>query len=394
MVSSVVMATSFAALLFRPSEIPDRALSQGFAVALGGWDVPAPRLTIASLPGIAGYCAAFYASGMKLARGAEDEELEHAAELFEDELSPAVAVLDAAAELGHPDATVHALVFSEDAALDDGWRFDAKGFVRHFVREGDGGIEAGIETPDGVELTEIELDLPDDAPFADEQRALEQAIRPHRGSTFLAGELGAPVLAALMGALFAADRRVEVRLVEAGPEATSAEVRRLARALGRTAGRGAFEAPAAIAGVAAPPSYQAFVKAYDWADPTDPDDRYRELAIGAIVGTLRFLRRDEILALDGDPAWAGAARAGLYPVARLTGSALGRAEARGAIVGLAGDGDRLALARPEGTITEAGPRFGELVRYLALGWSKRSETEEEMIGALMLRARLRADAGR
>src|SRR5690606_21894628 len=44
------MATSFAALIFRPAEIPDRALSQGFAVALGGWDVASPRLLVAALP--------------------------------------------------------------------------------------------------------------------------------------------------------------------------------------------------------------------------------------------------------------------------------------------------------------------------------------------------------
>ena len=52
------MATSFAALVFRPEEVPDRALAQGFAVALAGWDVPAPRLSIAPLAGIAGWFAA------------------------------------------------------------------------------------------------------------------------------------------------------------------------------------------------------------------------------------------------------------------------------------------------------------------------------------------------
>src|SRR4051812_39817662 len=137
------MATSFAALLFRPVEISDRALSQGFAVALGGFDVPAPRLSIAELPGIAGWSAAFYSSGVKPRRGAEDDELDHAAELFEEELCPAVGVLDAAAEAGHPGATVYALLFAEDLVHDDAWRFDAGGFVRRFVREGEEGIEAG-----------------------------------------------------------------------------------------------------------------------------------------------------------------------------------------------------------------------------------------------------------
>ncbi len=128
------MATTFAALIFRPAEIPDRALSQGFAVALGGWDVASPRLFIAPLPGVPGYSAAFYSSGEPAGGG--DDELDHLSELFEDELSPPVAVLDAAAELGHPGATVFALVFSEDVVHDDGWRFEASGFVRHFVREG------------------------------------------------------------------------------------------------------------------------------------------------------------------------------------------------------------------------------------------------------------------
>ena len=39
----------------------------------------------------------------------------------------------------------------------------------------------------------------------------------------------------------------------------------------------------------------------------------------------------------------------------------------------------------------AGPTFGELLAYLRLGWSKRDEVEEDFIGALMLRAKIRAD---
>src|SRR3954462_10254575 len=109
------MGTTFAALLFCPPEIPDRALSRGFAVALAGWDVPAPHLLVAELPGLPGWSAAFYATGVT--RG--EEELEHLADLFEDELCPAVGVLDAAAELGKEDATVLALVYSEDVVHDD-----------------------------------------------------------------------------------------------------------------------------------------------------------------------------------------------------------------------------------------------------------------------------------
>ena len=52
--------TTLAVLLFRPSEVPERALSRGFAVALAGWEVPAPRLGLAALPGLPGWSVAFY----------------------------------------------------------------------------------------------------------------------------------------------------------------------------------------------------------------------------------------------------------------------------------------------------------------------------------------------
>ncbi len=379
------MSTSFAALLFRTSEVPDAALSRGFAVALAGWDVPAPRLLIAPLPGIPGWSAGFYASGARLA----EDELEHAAELFADELSPAVGVLDAAAELGATPGSVLTLVFAQDVLLDDGWCFTAGGFTRHFVREGDDGLEVGAESAAGSEVSEVTLDLPEDAPEAEEDAAVERAVRPHRGSTFLSGLLGAPVLPALMGALFAADRRVAVRLVDPSPASITAEVRRLLRTLHRVEGRGSFTAPGVVAGVAQPEAHAAFVSAYDWADPTDPEDAYRELALGAVTGTLRFLREDELRAREREPSWAAAARAGLYPVARLSGSALGSAASREAsILGLARDGEQLALVRHKGTVEPAGPTFGELCCYLALGWSRRSDAEEDLIGALMLRARI------
>ena len=84
-----------------------------------------------------------------------------------------------------------------------------------------------------------------------------------------------------------------------------------------------------------------------------------------------------------------AAKAGLYPVARLLGSALGASSTQ-AIVALAADGEQLSIVR-SGRVTPAGPTLGELLRYLALGWSQRSDAEEDLIGALMLRARIRID---
>ncbi len=382
------MATSIAALLFRPEDVPDRALSQGFGVALGGWDVPSPRLLVAPLPGIPGWSAAFYASAAKIPRGMEDEEFEHACELFEDELPPALAVLDAAAELGRPEAVVYALTFAEDSLHDDAWRFDARGVERHFVHEGEEGIEVGFETPSAGEVKELEV--PERA--SDETEATK-AAQPHRGTAFLSKELGAPVVGALMGALFAADRRIQVRQVEPDPSAIEAEVTRLNRTLKRVAGRGAFDPPKSVAGVAAPAAYGAFVRAYDFSDPADPQDLYRELAIGAVEGTLRFLRRDDFDAIERDAAFQKAASLGVFPIARLFGSALGAGAAPKGLLGIAKDGEHLRLIKPGGEVIEAGPTFGELIRYLALGWSARSDAEEDMIGALMLRAKLRADRG-
>lgn len=382
------MATTFAALIYRSDEIPDRALSQGFAVALGGWDVSSPRLFVAPLPGIPGFSAAYYASG-EPARGAFDE-LEHLSELFEDELSPPVAVLDAAAELGRTDATVFALVYSEEVVHDDGWRFDEGGYLRHFVREGEEGLEAGVETHDRSDVIEVEVELPEGATEQQEAEATDKAIRPHRGSTFLASELGAPVLPALMGGLFAPERRVAVRLVDPAPASIAEEVRRLNRVLRREDGRAAPGVPQPVAGVAAPATYEAFVRTYDWADPTDPQDLYRELAIGLIEGTLRFLREGELRAHGAAPGWAAAAAKGLYPIARLTGSTLGGSAAQAATVALGADGEALWLVRGDAGAMLAGPTFGELVRYLSLGWSRRGDAEEDFIGALMLRARLRA----
>lgn len=379
------MTAPFAALLFRPSEVSDRALSRGFAVALAGFDVPAPHLSIATLRSAPEYSAAFYASGL----GRDGDELEHLIELFEAEVSPAVGVIDAAAELGSPDARVLCAIFAEDVIHDDGWLFAGGSFVRHFVREGEDGIEAGVETGQTSEVQEVVIEIDEDATEAEERAAESAALRPHRGSTFLSSELRTAALPALMGALFDTDRRVEVRLIEPGPEAVADEARRLNRALRRVDGRGAFTAPTSIAGVAQPASHAALVGVYDWADPTDPADRYRELSIGAIEGTLQLLREPDLRAQGGDAAWQSAAKSGLYPVARLLGSALGASSTQ-AVVAIAANGADLVLVRA-GRITPAGPTLGELLRYLALGWSQRSDAEEDLIGALMLRARIRID---
>jgi hypothetical protein len=382
------MDTTFAVLLFRPAEIADRALSRGFAVALAGWDVPAPRLGIAAVPGVAGLSAAFYTSGL----GQGEDELEHVVALFEDELSPAVAVLDAAAELGTAGATVLTLVHAEDVIHDEAWRLTAKSFERHFVREGDEGIEAGAETPEGSEITLVPVEVPAGASEAEERAIVERAVRPHRGSTFLSAAIGLPALPALMGALYAVERHLAVRLVEPDPASIAAETHLLDRVLGRVPGRGASTGPEAVAGVAQPAQHAAFAAAYDWEDPADPHDAYRELSIGAVEGTLRFLRAAEISALAKDPGWVAiGGPSGLYPVAKILGSALGGG-GEGATLALASDGERLVLVRPGGLLRAAGPTFGELIRYLSLGWSRRSEAEEDLIGALMLRARLRSEA--
>lgn len=381
------MSLTIAALIYRPSEISDRALSLGFAVALGGWDVPAPRLEIARLADLPDLAVAFYTSGAK-----REDEAEHAVDLFEEELSPPVAVLDAAESLGHGGAILYALVYAEDFVHDDGWRFGPEGFERHFVRDGEDGIEAGVETPDESEVGVLDIDIQEDATEAEERALFDQALRPHRGTTFLSGALGKPLLPLLVRASFDVERKVEIRFVEPDPASIRAETERLAAVLDRVAGRGAFSPPKTAAGVAAPPAVLAFAAAYDWQDPRDPEDLYRELHIGAVKGNLRFLREAEMASFRPEPGWRSPKGEALYPVAKLVPSALGAGRAEAAILAVPPAGDTLFRLRPGRPAEIAGPTFGELLRYLSLGWSKRTGAEEDLIGALMLRAHLRVES--
>lgn len=390
------MSLTIAALVYHPSEISDRALSLGFAVALGGWDVPAPRLEIARLSGLPDLAVAFYTSGAK-----REDEAEHAIDLFEEELSPPVAVLDAAEALAREGAdahteersppTLYALVYAEDFVHDDGWRFAEDGFERHFVRDGEDGIEVGVETPDDSDVQTLDIDIPEGASESEERALFDAALRPHRGTAFLEGALGKGLLPLLVRASFDVERKVPIRLVEPDPASIRAETGRLVKVLHRTPGRGAFSPPSTAGGTSPPAAITAFAAAYDWHDPGDPEDLYRELAIGSVTGNLRFLREAEMASFRAEPGWSSPAGEALFPVAKLVPSALGGGRSGGAILAVAPAGDTLYRLRLGHPAELAGPTFGELLRYLSLGWSKRTDAEEDLIGALMLRARLRVD---
>jgi hypothetical protein len=348
------MGTSFAAVLYRPAHVSERALSHGFGVATAGFDIEKPSLSVGELAGLPGWSVAFYRSGA--ARG--ESEHEHACDLFDEELPPGLAVLGAA---DTPDTVLYSLVFSDELVHDDGCRFAPEESRRRYVRDAEEGIEAGREDTSGDEEKILDHDASDDE------------LRPHRGSTFLSECLGTPVLPLLVRALFEADKRVAIRLVAKEPEAIAEETRGLNRTLRRQDGRGAFacaDAPAAV---------QAFVAAYDWADPSDSADLYRELAIGNVKGTLFFYRDDKRPQL-----------AGLYALAALRGSSLGGAPKGERVLGLDPDEETLWIVDGDKR-KPAGPTLGELLAYLRLGWSKRDEVEEDFIGALMLRAKIRAD---
>lgn len=359
------MALQFACVIFASGTVTDEALSRGFAVATAGFDLDAARLTVGSLDGLAGFDVAFYASGRKHEAYLE---LDHVEELFEEELPPGLAVLDHARRSpgSTPVQRVYSLVYDDASGLDDACVFDDDGFRRSFVRQGDDGPVAGSQTNDG-EPTEQAL-------------SEEEAEGPHpsRGSLFLAQSLGQNLLVALSRALFTADRVVRVSLAGSGEEAARRATRALITSLKRTEGRGA-PSPERVAGL--PAELRAFAVTYDWADPTDPGDVYRELAIGRIVGNATF--KPLRASLAEPPAQEGGA--GHVPVLSLTKGALGG--------GGAGSVARYDVAT--GLLLDErgaplGPTWCELLTYLALGFGRRDDVEEDWIQALLLRAAVRS----
>ncbi len=374
--------TSFACLVFPSAHVSDRDLSRGFAVALAGFDVRSPKLLVTPARGLPGWSVAFYRSGQL----EPFEELDHACEVFEDELPPGLAVREEV--VGKPSGApvvIHAFVCSDEIVHDAWWRFSDATIRTASIFDDEDGLLAVRESEDGVVSEEIEL--PDDATEVE----IEKLVAPHRGTTWASRELGPSLLAAVMGALYEADRAVQVHLVDPSPESIADETRALLRTLKRVEGRGAEPLPDTCGGVARPASVAAFAATYDWADPADPGDLYRELALGRVEGTLRFARSEAVRALDADPTWSAAAKAGLYPLATLARGGLGGSGRPSALVGVRADGSSLALVESE-RIVEAGPTLGELVAYLALGFRSRDDYEEDRIGALMLRARVRAPA--
>lgn len=373
------MGLSFAAVFFRRDEVSEAALRRGFAVALAGYDLASPSLSLSELPGAPGWSVAFFTSGLARGPGAGAEELDLAAELFEDELPPGLAVREQArAER----CVVHSLVYTEDLLLDDAASFSASGLRRRFVREGDEGPEAGAQDDEETTLEPLD-ELEDDAAF-------EQLVGPRRGSTYLAGEFGLRLLPAVAQALYLADRKLVVRLADPEPEAIEERTIALVESLHRKRGRAAFERFPGLGGVEAPPSYRAFVRAYDFEDPSDPADLYRGLAIGGVEGTLRFFRLAELEAFGARADWlAGPAKRGLYPLASLLRDALGATARAPRVLALAPDGDALRIVDDAGHDVEAGPRFGELLLYLSLGFRSRDDADEDLIEATMLRAQVR-----
>jgi hypothetical protein len=341
------MSLSFACVIV-PSSVSNEALSTAFATAASGFDVDGAKLLVGPLPGVLGVRVAFYKSGKKQS---EFLETEHSVELFEEELPPGMAVLDFAEGAGK----IFSLVYSEAESLDDGCRFDDSGFERRYVREEGDGLVAGVVSPDSER---------------EEELAEGDAGREAGGAAFLSRELGTNVLAALAQALFGADEVVPVRLAPPGPEGVAAMTRALVATLRRVEGRGA---PSDVSSLGLPPDLAAFVGLYDWADPSDPGDLYRELAIGRIVGNARFVRPEAMTRSDGRVA-----------VLTLLGTGLAsRAEPEPVFLG---EGGVLTLSSGRAT----GTTLQELLRYLAMGFKKdRSAAEEELVQALMLRAQVR-----
>jgi hypothetical protein len=362
------MTTSLAAILYPRGRLTDAALSRGFALALSGWDLPDAHLLLAELPGAAEWSVGFYQCGLR----DPDDAFDQAVELFEDEPSPGQCVRTLSA-LG--DLVVYTVVFTDEYLHDDVVRFSEEGVSRRFLRDCEEGVEAGEQ--DGEEGKSRILD--DDS---------DQELRRHRGTTWLDQLIGIASLPALVQALYGADRTLDRRLVDPGVDSIQEQARQLNRSLGRQDGRGSAGLPQAVAGVAPPEVLRRFAAIYDWQDPSDPDDRYRDIAIGDLEGTLQFIRGETWQGLEGDAQWAECGQKGYFPVARMI-EPDGSGRSKG-WVALCPDGEGLRLVGSFGIEREAGPTFGELVLYLALGWRKRSAIEEELIQALMLRARVRA----
>jgi hypothetical protein len=363
------MTMSLAAILYPKGQLSDATLSRGFALTLAGWDLPNAHLVLADLPGNAPWSACFYQSGLH----DPDEAFDQAVELFEEQLPPGLCVR---AMAGQPDLVVYAVVFTDDLVHDDVVRFSESGVSRRFVRDGEDGVEAGQED-DGDGHSRVLAG------------SSEHEIREHRGTTWLEQQLGIAPLPALVQALYAAERKLSVRLVEPDADSIAEQVRQLNRSLGRQDARGSAGLPQTVAGVALPVVLQRFASVYDWADPADPDDRYRDIAIGDIEGTLRFIRGEQCESLQHDAEWKTSAARGSFPLAQMLAPD-GSGPSKG-VIALCPDGERLRIVGSFGIEREAGPTFGELILYLALGWRKRSALEEELIQALMLRARVRAE---
>lgn len=310
------------------------------------------------------------------------EELDHVADLFEEELNPGAMVWEAGGASGAGQRIVFSLVYSDDGVVhDDATRFSEDGVRRAGVREGDAGLES--VRIDGEDVSVLPLGVQADA----DPKALEAKTKSHRGTTLVSSELGIPILPALVGALFTADEVVKIRLVDPSSASIESETRRLVATLGRTPGRCESKEPwTDVAGdVALPEPLRALWTAYDWSDPADPADLYRELALGKIIGTLHFTRPWQIAKLVEDPRSRGPA----FPFATLASSALGGGQS--GLLSLAADGDTLLLTIKDARV--AGPTLGELIRYLALGFkSSRDDLENDTLEALMLRAHVRSSA--
>jgi hypothetical protein len=355
------MSLYFACVLFEDGTVSDEALSVGFGVSCAGFDVDTARLTVGSIPGLAGWSVAFYRSGKT---HPAFEELDHTAQLFEDELPPGMSVLDHATRSeGRTPTRVYSIVYSEEDLLDDACRFDAQGFHRCYLRDGDDGPVVGKSSGDTEEVLEIS-----DA----------EAEGPHegRGSAFLSRELGTNVLIALSQALFLADRVVPVSLAVGSPAAVALLTKRLNASLHRQDGRGR---PSEQELERLPESLRAFAEHYDWADPSDPGDIYRELSIGRLKGNFTFLRSKDWPKSSGQESG--------FPLGTLSSSALGGSKKPLATPGV-------FLVPSTGFLLDAegkrlGPTFAELLLYLALGFKTRDDVEEDQIQALMLRAEVR-----